>query len=54
MDLVKGTKFCIFIGYGDGVKGCRLWDPTIQKSSLAEIYAWNNQYLFRITKGRFV
>jgi hypothetical protein len=21
-------KFYIFVGYGDGVNGCRLWDPT--------------------------
>jgi hypothetical protein len=26
----QGTKY-IFVGYGDGVKGCRLWDPTTHK-----------------------
>jgi hypothetical protein len=36
-DLVKGTKFYISVGYGDGAKGCRLWDPTVHKSSVAEI-----------------
>ena len=25
------SKFYIFVGYGDGVKGYRLWDPTSHK-----------------------
>ena len=24
-------RICIFLGYADGVKGCRLWDPTAHK-----------------------
>jgi hypothetical protein len=27
----QGNKEVIFVGYGDGVKGCRLWDPTSHK-----------------------
>ena len=27
----------IFVGYSYGDKGCRLWDPTIHKSSIAHI-----------------
>jgi hypothetical protein len=45
------SRKCIFVGYGDGVKGCRLWDPTTHKSSLAEMCTWNNQELFKIAKG---
>jgi hypothetical protein len=25
----QGTKFYISIGYGDGAKGCKLWDPIV-------------------------
>ncbi|GJY88405.1 gag-pol polyprotein [Tanacetum coccineum] len=25
------SRKCLFLGYADGVKGCRLWDPTAQK-----------------------
>jgi hypothetical protein len=41
----------IFVCYGDGVKGCRLWDPTTQKSSLEKMCTWNNQKFFMIEKG---
>lgn len=33
-------KFYIFVGYDDGVNIYRLWNPTTQKSSLAEICSW--------------
>jgi hypothetical protein len=36
-DLVKGIKFYIYVGYGGGAKGCKLWDATVHKSSVAEI-----------------
>lgn len=26
--LIVSQKKCIFVGYKDGVKGCKLWNPT--------------------------
>jgi len=47
----------LFVSYGDGVKGYRLWDPTTHKIMinkhvvLEKIYIWNNEKgLFMIAK----
>jgi hypothetical protein len=32
--LDPNSKWIIFVGYGDGIKGYRLWDPTAHKITI--------------------
>jgi hypothetical protein len=47
-------KFYIFVGYSDGVKGCRLWDPTAHKIITSRDMYMEQSIVVQDHKGRFV
>jgi hypothetical protein len=47
-------KFYISVGYGDGVKGCRLWDPTSHKIIISRDMYMEQLEVVQDHKERFV
>ncbi|GJV59270.1 transposable element [Tanacetum coccineum] len=43
----RGEK-CIFMGYGDGVKGYRIWSPSERRVILSRDVTFDEDYLFRV------
>jgi len=37
----------IFVGYGDGIKGYRLWDPTTHKITINKDVIFDESYLIK-------
>jgi hypothetical protein len=47
-------NFCISVGYSDGVKGCRLWDPIAHKIITSRDMHMEQSIVVQDHKGRFV
>ncbi|XP_073101430.1 uncharacterized protein [Elaeis guineensis] len=48
--LDRNSQKCIFLGYAKGVKGYRLWDPTIHKIIISRDVVFNEESFQSIKK----
>jgi hypothetical protein len=42
---------CLFLGYGSGVKGYKLWNPETKKTFMSRSVVFNESVLFHLHKS---
>jgi hypothetical protein len=46
------SRQCVFLGYGKGVKGYKIWDPKANKALISRDMVFDENFMFKSTQGK--